>query len=305
MRVLLVALVVVAAVCANQDPLERARSQMAEMGMSENEIEAMLREDSEGELERAIEDLKKGSTYSWDEAKGYEDCEVFRKEMRDSWAEKKKKMGYTGKKNSYTGKWDKKSKKGGACPAKPKPMDEICAETECPKFTVLNTTGCGYIARSLEAAQWVGTDMADAEDQKEYMSAFWRLFGYINGGNSAGTKIPMTVPVLNLFTMDPTTYAITSSKMYFYLPADIQGSAPTPNDDDVYIMNMAAQIAYSRALGGNSPSKERWTKYFTNLYRALEMDGVAIDTTTFATAGFTRPYFGRQRQEAMYFAPLQ
>merc|ERR1719282_6891 len=281
--------------------------------MSENEIEMMLKEDSEGELERALEDLKKGSTYSWDEAKGYEECEVFMKERRDEWEEKKQKMGYnknsdwSGKKSSsYKGKWDGKKggRKGGSCPSKPKPMDEICAEIECPKFTLINHTGCGYIARSLEAAQWVGTSMADHESSAEYMQAFWRLFGYINGGNSAGLKINMTVPVLNLFTMD-SDYNNTSSKMYFYLPAEIQGSAPAPNDDAVYITTFDEQIAYSRALGGNSPSKERWTKYFTNLYRALEMDGVSIDTTTFATAGFTRPYFGRQRQEAMYFAPLE
>jgi len=304
MRVLVVAIMAVAAVFASQDYMERARAQMEEAGMSENEIEMMLSEDSEGELERALEDLKKGSAYSWDEAKGYEDCEIFKKEMRDEWAAKKKKMGVSGKKSSY-GKWDKKSKKGGACPAKPKPIDEICADIECPSYDLINGTGCGYIARSVDAAQWVGTDMADAENSKEYMAAFWRLFGYISGGNSDGTKIPMTVPVLNVFTLDASYTNITSSKMYFYLPADLQGSAPTPNDDAVYIMTSSKQTVYSRALGGNSPSKERWTKYFTNLYRALEMDGITVDATTFATAGFTRPYFGRQRQEALYFAPME
>lgn len=63
---------------------------------------------------------------------------------------------------------------------------------------------------------------------------FRRLFKFIKGANSKRQPIPMTIPVMNFYTMkgDGKVDRM-QSQMTFVMPKAITGSVPQPTDDKV------------------------------------------------------------------------
>merc|ERR1719439_112484 len=95
----------------------------------------------------------------------------------------------------------------------------------------------GWEVRSYPPTRWVSTLATDVlpHDGEEHRKAFYRLFHYIDGGNEAGTKIPMTAPVSMRIIPGEGPNCESNFTMSFYIPSDLQENAPTPTDPLVYI----------------------------------------------------------------------
>ena len=224
---------------------------------------------------------------------GYAECPDLIKTENSLPSKKRKVRGY--KKQNF--KSDSKVRE-----EMPKPLDEICSKYDCPKYEVLPSKGCGYQARRLLSAHWLTTryTVTKADSRTEYMKAFWRLFKYINGTNADQLKIDMTVPVINIYYMDQ-SYNITSAEMCFYLgDAYIDTASPAPTDPLVRVVKWEDMVVYDRAFGGHWADKNRWEREFRVLENVMKKADVMPNTHTAITAGYTRPGFGRQRNEAMY-----
>merc|ERR1711892_1268195 len=70
-------------------------------------------------------------------------------------------------------------------------------------------------------------------DGSEPSKAFWRLFEYIDGGNSEAIKIPMTAPVSTRIV--PGYGAKSNFTRSFYIPSSFQEGTPTPINSLVYL----------------------------------------------------------------------
>lgn len=191
---------------------------------------------------------------------------------------------------------------------KPKPAEDICKTIECPEIEIL-PSGCGYAARKILAGRWVGTDMeldptqTTGVSEDETTAAFMRLFRYISGSNDRGLAIDMTVPVINKWYWETRSpYALTRASMHFYVPKDVAANAPTPLDDGIYLEDWIDTVVYSRAFGGNDRSKYTYENEFHKLIWAIGMDDKDFLTRLSITAGYTRQFYGSQRQEVMFIA---
>ncbi|XP_063693049.1 uncharacterized protein LOC134824952 [Bolinopsis microptera] len=205
------------------------------------------------------------------------------------------KSGY----HSKSGYHGKSGKKRGNCKSKPKPLDQICAEIECPVIEKLNISGCGFEARKVLSANWIVTPFDTSDMRTGYQNAFWRLFKYISGANEQGAKIAMTAPVITQWILDE-EYELEGAVMAFYIPSAFQANPPAPTDPLVHVAMWTDAIIYDRAFGGTHDDPEYYKRQFTSLWRALAKENITPYTKMSVTAGYTRPGWGRQRMEVMF-----
>eukprot|EP00879_Flechtneria_rotunda_P000220 GHRR01000294.1.p1 GENE.GHRR01000294.1~~GHRR01000294.1.p1 ORF type:complete len:299 (+),score=91.65 GHRR01000294.1:187-1083(+) len=121
----------------------------------------------------------------------------------------------------------------------------FCRGLDCPLFDVVETKGhlqlrryksqCFIVTRvnaqSLLQAQVIGTK---------------RLLSYLGGENEDGVKLPPTVPLNSvLLTADRKSETV-RGKYYFalYLPEEVQGDAPKPNNRDVHIVKLPRRAVW-------------------------------------------------------------
>lgn len=313
-------------------------SVLRKQGFSENDIQLILQDDQEDR--EVMEEEEEEEYISWEEAKGYDECEEFmywrrkkhpgKKDWKEEdWADKKKewmdneigdeevkegerndqykyggnsqqRQGYHGK-SGYHGRYGKHGadgKKKGNCKGKPKPLREICAKYECPPIQKLNVSGCGFEARKVFGAKWVVTPIDTTDMRSGYQAAFWRLFKYISGANDQGIKIDMTVPVINKWFLDE-KYQVEGGQMAFYIPSEHQAAPPNATDELVTVESWEDAIVYDRAFGGSRKDPEYYKKQFMMLWTAIKKAGISAYPRVSITAGYTRPGWGRQRNEVM------
>jgi len=303
---------------------------LRKQGFSDDDVSLILQEDRETREDMETEEEEE--YIPWEEAKGYDECEEFmwwrkkygKKDWKEEdWADKRKewldnevddnevkegdtndqykfdgtyqrgKQGYHGKHGSHG-----KRKGKGNCPGKPKPLDQICKEYECPPAKKLNISGCGFEARKVFGAHWVVTPIDTSDMRSGYQAAFWRLFKYISGYNDQSQKMDMTVPVLNKWFLDE-KYQVEGAQMAFYIPAEFQAAPPNATDTLVTVEKWEDAIVYDRAFGGDRSDPEYYKKQFMYLWRALKKEGLTAYPRMSITAGYTRPGWGRQRREVM------
>lgn len=281
-----------------------------EQGLTEEEMEAITRNEVVEGAGEADEEEDPG--FSWRAANGYSECEEFmwwKNKVRSGDGSGVQRSGEGSGERSEERSGDYKKgdwhKEGGKdhVDCKPMPLDEICRRHECPKMEVL-PSGCGYEARKILGAKWVGTKMGVDDVEAETRAAFWRLFKYIGGDNDQDLKIEMTVPVITKWFWNSTdpTYALTGASMHFYLPAEVADNAPVPTGEGVSVEEWEDTVVYDRAFGGNERTDEVYTREFTYLAKAVVKDGKTIQSGVSVTAGYTRPHHGRQRSEVMFIA---
>lgn len=188
-------------------------------------------------------------------------------------------------------------------PPKPYPIDKLCAEIECPPYTVipLPEGASGFEMRRYSKANWVMTQLTDSEvkhPERGMGESFMKLFAYIQGQNEEKEKVPMTAPVVTVWDQDPYTETRNGGKLQFYIPKELQDKAPVPTGAGVEVNSQAEVVTLVRAMGGVPPAS-RYREEFVAMFNAMTQAGVCGDWSTIITAGYTAPWDPRKRTEIM------
>eukprot|EP00088_Acartia_fossae_P009984 TRINITY_DN14898_c0_g1_i1.p1 TRINITY_DN14898_c0_g1~~TRINITY_DN14898_c0_g1_i1.p1 ORF type:complete len:214 (-),score=47.87 TRINITY_DN14898_c0_g1_i1:41-682(-) len=150
----------------------------------------------------------------------------------------------------------------------------------------------GYDLREYPEQKWIATK--NDESTKDN-NMFWKLFGYIDGKNSVGDKISMTVPVMISNQKEDNQM---KREMQFFIPTKFQDSPPDPNDSSVHVISRESITLYSKFLPGRPNFEEEAKKFQAELVAAGHTD---VDFSMFYTAGYDNPFkiFNR-RSEVMF-----
>lgn len=279
---------------------------------TEEEVEAVIQEDQE--------DIE-SEGYSWDAVKGYEECEEFmfwKQGDREGEEKDNEEIRYNIFEENY--KMDSDKKKGGKyskyskylnnddfdmCP-KIKSMDAICEERECIEWkTLSDISGCGFQKRNLPGGYWTTTPI-DISNMRSSRDAWFRMKGYFDGtANDRKVPVKMVLPVIKTWTLDK-NYKIVAGRMHFYIPSELQDNPPDPTDEQVSLIRWDDMVIYNRVFVGYHRGQSISAKYPTynrhleQLWQALQKKGIEIYPYMAITAGYTRPWYGRQRQEVMF-----
>ena len=209
--------------------------------------------------------VEEEDTDSWEEAKGYEECQGFFRDL-----------------------------------PKPKALKKICRERECARGLnmTIDSPGCGYSERILYSGNWITTHIDLNDTEFGYREAYFRLGGYRSGKtNDRKQPVDMALPVIKKWYLDE-KYNIISATMSFYIPAPYQKNPPASLDPEVEVEQWDDITIYSRAYGGNRDDPE-FMEQFDFLRDALAREEIVTYSGMMMTAGYTRPGYGKQRREVM------
>ncbi|KAM8946406.1 heme-binding protein 2-like [Pelodytes ibericus] len=174
----------------------------------------------------------------------------------------------------------------------------FCRTYECPKYQVAKKYET-FELRSYEASNWVTTELEVDSLGLGVYTSFKRLFDYINGQNSQGIKIKMTVPVrIYVPLITPSDRNATMS--FFVSPA--LTSPPVPLNKDVYLESLSPMPVYVKSFGGFAlkSSFEKKAKFLSEELTAL---GLRFDTTFGTAAAYNDPLtFFNRHNEVWYVA---
>ncbi|XP_056263350.1 heme-binding protein 2 [Pseudoliparis swirei] len=171
----------------------------------------------------------------------------------------------------------------------------FCSETEeCLLFDLICQTD-DYEVRHYDSVNWVSTQESSWSMDYASISAFRRLFAYINGNN-----IEMTAPVI-LKISDKTSFWQTGIyTMSFLLPAAHQKNPIPPTDKKVYIKNMTDMQVYVRSYGG-------WMMSWSDKSQAkilssdLDSAGAEYDRSFHYGVGYNSPIMVFDRHNEVWY----
>ncbi|XP_061168025.1 heme-binding protein 2-like [Saccostrea echinata] len=120
-------------------------------------------------------------------------------------------------------------------------------------------------------------------------SSFSKLFSYISGNNERGLKIPMTAPVLSMYTPERGMFnnQWTMSEMLFMVPHNMRRYAPQPNDPTVYLKMLPEMDVYVKSYGGYSNYRTKLAK-FRELKNEID-NRYLYNNNAFLSAGYNGP----------------
>ncbi|XP_032394505.1 heme-binding protein 2 [Etheostoma spectabile] len=177
---------------------------------------------------------------------------------------------------------------------------EFCTETEqCLLFDLICKTD-NYEVRHYDSVKWVSTEENSIFMGMAAMRAFKRLFNYIAGANEKGKKIKMTAPVLMKISEDMSFFQPGTYTMSFLLPSEDQTNPPKPNDNKVYIHQMADMKVYVRTYGGWMTSMSDRNKA-SSLSSALDLVGAEYNKGFHYAAGYNSPMTILNRHNEVWF----
>merc|ERR1712098_86779 len=161
--------------------------------------------------------------------------------------------------------------------------------TEEAPYTVLADHG-DWEERVYPPTRWVSTQALDPmpHDGPENDKAFWRLFAYIDGGNSENVKIPMTAPVSMRILPGEGPNCESNFTKSFFIPADFQNETPLPTDSLVYIEERPEMRIAAKKFTG-FPSELYWTREASDLYQLASAEGLSPRDVPLWTAGYSGP----------------
>jgi len=152
----------------------------------------------------------------------------------------------------------------------------------------------GYELIEWPEQKWISTKVTAPKNTKNN-SMFMKLFGYIDGKNSRGDKISMTVPVM---TSNQKEEDDMKREMQFFIPLKFQENPPDPNDSDISVVTRPPMIMYSKFLSG-FPNFEEEAKTFQG---ELEKNGhTDADFSVFYSAGWDAPFKLLNRRNEIMF----
>ncbi|EDO39271.1 predicted protein [Nematostella vectensis] len=164
-----------------------------------------------------------------------------------------------------------------------------------PEFRIIESFE-GYEVRQYARSQWVSTKA----DPGEIMSAFWRLYGYINGKNDQSKKMSMNLPVrvhITLNENDTDGSNVKSCIMSFYISSEFLPEIPKPNDQAVFIEKDNSKVVYVCHFPGFAKEKD-WKDTRKGLRQTLDKDCKRYATFEYYSMGYDPPYklWGRRNE---------
>ncbi|GAX82799.1 hypothetical protein CEUSTIGMA_g10225.t1 [Chlamydomonas eustigma] len=165
----------------------------------------------------------------------------------------------------------------------------FCHDLDCPEFTVEEEDVAQDIElRSYPAAQWVSTNVTDARYDEASRSGFLKLYKYISGDNEGGKQIAMTAPVKVHVIPGASPEIKDQYKVSFFVPMSLQGSAPKPNDAEVYLVNTHVSKYFVYSYPGFTYESKVMDKLYTALEEMNKTD-YQYDASNFYTASYDSP----------------
>ncbi|KAI8518378.1 hypothetical protein Bbelb_043950 [Branchiostoma belcheri] len=141
-------------------------------------------------------------------------------------------------------------------------------DKECPPFESLCSTA-DYEVRRYASAMWVSTtEYGDSGFSMGQLRAAERLVMYIQGDNSKGVKLPLTVPLVTQLSMSGD--AVTVSTL---VSRKLHADPPTPRNPKVVLDVLPETVLYVRPFSGyttRSLVKVQAQKLFKSLQRNAE-----------------------------------
>merc|ERR1712098_244081 len=137
----------------------------------------------------------------------------------------------------------------GACAAMGWEKPEFCRELECPMFKSAFLRDNKTEIRSYMAGQWAATSVEQSSDSLSFWDQyrmFQNLYKYIEGENMMEAKMEMTTPVLT--QVEKIEDGMIRITLLFWMQPSVMvnGSAPAPVNEDVYLVNVPAGRVYVR-----------------------------------------------------------
>jgi len=170
---------------------------------------------------------------------------------------------------------------------------------EAATYKVIQKFEGGYELIEYPEQKWTSTKMSGEGDGPKNNSMFWKLFGYIDGKNSTGDKISMTVPVMISNQKEENKM---KREMQFFIPSKFQDSPPDPNDESVEVITRPPMIMYSKFL----PGKPNFDQEAEKFRAELEKDGhTDADFSIFYSAGWDSPFKLLNRRNEIMFRKVE
>merc|ERR1719400_2219538 len=148
----------------------------------------------------------------------------------------------------------------------------------------------GWEERYYPAQKWISIDGFDVRphDGDSHQQMFWKLFQYIDGGNSEGIKIPMTAPVTDRIIPGVGPNCESNFTRSFYIPMDFQENTPLPTGADVYIEERPAMMVAALQFPG-FPGDIDFSIKAAELYELAVGEGLNVADVPLWTAGYSGP----------------
>lgn len=129
--------------------------------------------------------------------------------------------------------------------------------------------------------------IAKVEGQKE--DAFNILFGFINGGNRRGDKVPMTAPVIAESVALTGPVISDADSLSFVIPSDYKlESVPEPKDGRIQIEKMPERLVAVIGFSGRWASL-KFEKKSKELLEQLQEAGIGVRGNVFSML-YNAPY---------------
>jgi len=142
------------------------------------------------------------------------------------------------------------------------------AQPEAPHTVV--RTAKGYEERQYGVLKFACRQQRGSYNDQDQTSTFLALFDYINGENSQGVAMDMSIPVSIEVFKNGTTSVYNAC---FYIDPKYQNSPPTPKDADTFIMERQPFNVYTRRFGGFADTEAEWLSEVETLRQLVEAGG--------------------------------
>ncbi|KAK6178995.1 hypothetical protein SNE40_011455 [Patella caerulea] len=175
----------------------------------------------------------------------------------------------------------------------------FCKNAECPQFNTISSNQ-NYAIRQYGPLTWATTSFVGQWKSNILGQLFGRLFNYIQGNNTLGQVMPMTVPVLT--RIESAGQAGTKYTMHFMIPASNSRNIPGPVDPNVSLMTTPPATYYIRSFGGYANGQKSMSELQT-LVNSIN-NPQTYDDNFFMTATYDSPSVKTNRHNEVWLQKI-
>ncbi|CAH2253183.1 Hypothetical predicted protein [Pelobates cultripes] len=173
---------------------------------------------------------------------------------------------------------------------------EFCRKSECPKYQLVKKYDT-FELRAYEATKWITTPLEVDVFGIGIYKSFRRLSDYINGENSEGLTIKMTVPVRIYIPF--ITPPAKNATMSLFVPSALE-NPPLPKSTDVHLESFPPISVYVKSFGGYAMNSD-YEKKAKILSKELTDLALQFDNTFGTAAAYNDPLTFFKRHNEVWF----